>query len=381
MKLEKRMYKPGDEVEINKLYKMITGIDRSIEKYRWEWLKTWSGVGSIYLLFDKDRKPGDQLICQYSLIPIPFSIFGNYCLGAKTENCMSHPEYRGQGVYFPHERENFEKAKLKFKLFLTSTGKVAKGAPGAIRRKLGYIPFDDWIKYAYYIDKKTLRENLNHRIRNEIGQSWKIARYFLVPLIYLYVSISRKDSSELIQSDPSIKIVDKNHSPVKELELFWNVNKEYYGITVYRSEKYLKWRIDENPNLDYKYLLMYNDEHLDGYAIFYTDKLNNFRIVDLLVTGHDENKINKILDSLKIYTKREQKKGIIFPLLKQNKKYQKILLANKFIRPISAVIKNLRFTKSENVDFYVYLNYTKFPREKMTDHNQWYITELVKEGR
>ena len=75
MKKIVRRYQPGDEKQINNLYRTITGRTRTTEEYYWEWVDTWHGKGSVYLIFDEERPPNDQLIAQYSLIPTPISIF------------------------------------------------------------------------------------------------------------------------------------------------------------------------------------------------------------------------------------------------------------------------------------------------------------------
>ena len=64
---------------------------------------------------------------------------------------MSHPDIRGTGIYFPHEKKYFELAKNRFKVFFTTAGDVAKGAPGRAREKLGYRAFDDWAIYSVWI--------------------------------------------------------------------------------------------------------------------------------------------------------------------------------------------------------------------------------------
>ena len=56
-----RPYQPGDEVQINRLYRPIAGRDRSVAEFAWEWLDTWAGRGSMNLVFDLDRDEGDQL--------------------------------------------------------------------------------------------------------------------------------------------------------------------------------------------------------------------------------------------------------------------------------------------------------------------------------
>lgn len=166
----------GDEKHINALYKLITDKYRSRDEYLWEWINTWNGQGSIWLVFDDERIADDQLIAQYSLIPTPLSFFGKNIVAGKTENCMSHPDIRGTGVYFPHEKKYFEIAKKRFMVFITTTGNVAKGAPGRVREKLGYRAFDDWAIYSVWIYGLGLRQKILTMITPHINNNKFIGR-------------------------------------------------------------------------------------------------------------------------------------------------------------------------------------------------------------
>ncbi len=158
MNIISRKYHLGDEVQINGLYRLIAKKDRSIQEYLWEWINTWDGQGSIWLMLEKKKPKNKQIIGQYSLIPTPFSFWGKRYLAGKTENCMSHPDYRGTGIYFLHEKEYFEEAKKRFQLFFTTAGNAAKGAPGAVRRKLNYTAFDSWLQYGYCLNSLALNK-------------------------------------------------------------------------------------------------------------------------------------------------------------------------------------------------------------------------------
>ena len=330
MNLTSRKYQPGDEVSINKLYKLITNIDRSLPEYKWEWINTWDGQGSIWLMFDEDRDENDQLVGQYSLIPTPFSIWGESYLAGKTENCMSHPDYRGAGIYFPHEKKYFQEAQDRFQLFFTTAGDVAKGAAGAVRRKLGYVAFDSWVQYTYYTDNSYLKKMIYSKLENKFGAIFGLAKIMSVVISKVLYFNSIFSHRRRAKQDQKIKLYNKTDSPVNEIEEFWNRNKIFYGVTVDRTSAYLDWRINKNPYFDHQYLLCNEDGKLVGYIIFY--KHNNvLYIVDILAANRDKSIFKDLIDNLITYAKKEKVRAIECSTLKGNKLLGKVFRSSGFI--------------------------------------------------
>lgn len=371
------MFEPGDEVAINRMYKSISGIDRSPEMYSWEWLDTWRGRATMYLLFDADQPAGDQLVGQYSLIPTPFSIFGENYLAAKTENCMSHPQYRSRRIYFPHEKESFEKAKEHYQLFFTTTGKVAKGAPGAIRLKLGYTAFDDWVTYHYYTDLGALARIKVEEIGKKLGSLTFPAKVLgrMLALLYFYVFQGRVQRNSRLDSD--VKVAQSSGSLLGEIERLWEKNRELFGITTRRTREYIQWRIDKNPYWQHRYLIHVQDKQLRGYAIFHADRRNFLRIVDILADQRDEHIYHRLLENMKALALKEARSGVVFSTLQKNSFFKKVFTANHFMLPASSSLKR----KGALTDFYVYLSDTIKSDRNLLQPDNWYITELVKEGR
>jgi len=378
MKLKRRKYKPGDEVYINKLYKLITNIDRSLPEYEWEWLNTWNGQGSIWLLFDEERKENGQLIGQYSLIPAPFSIWGESYLAGKTENCMSHPDYRGKGIYFPHEKKYFKEAQEKFQLFFTTAGNAAKGTPGAVRRKLGYVAFDSWIEYIYCTNSNALHKRIYPKLESKIGSIFGLIKLMSIMIskicfMYTYMFSPKR-------ANQSIKLLNENNSPINEIEALWNRNKTLYGITVDRTSSYLNWRINQNPYCEHKYLLYYKDDKLIGYIIF---KINDnvIRVVDILAENKDQSIFKVMIDNLIIYSKKEKIGFIICSTLKGNKILKKVFHRNGFIKIDTFSLKKI-FSKTNNQKpFHVFISKKVVVSKDIFNPENWYVTGLVTEGR
>lgn len=378
MKLLQRKYQVGDERHINKLYKLISGRDRTLEQYRWEWIDTWDGQGSIWLGFDQDREKDDQLVMQYSLIPTPFSVWGNSHLAGKTENCMSHPDLRGTGLYFPHEQKYFEEAKNRFQIFFTTAGNVAKGAAGAVRRKLGYVAFDSWVEYFFLTDLQYAREMMFSRPDNKsrlYAGMVKLFSYFM-----LYFAVAYFQTRTLKKTHFKMALFDINDAPLDKIEEMWNRNKELYGITVDRNRSYIAWRINQNPYFYYRYLTLYQDEKLVGYVIFYRTNNNNFRIEDILAEGKDDSIFMQLLSQMVLVGRREGVGAIVCSTLKGNKFLAEVFRKSYFLCKESLSMKNIFSKKKEEKPFHVYVSEGITELQKAYEPSNWYITGLVKEG-
>jgi len=378
MELVQRPYKHGDEIFINKLYKLITDRDRNFIQYRWEWLATWAGQGSIWLAFDKDREKGDQLLMQYSLIPTPLSVFGETYLAGKTENCMAHPDCRGTGIYFSHEQKYFEEAKKRFQIFFTTTGNVANGAPGAVRRKLGYRAFDSWITLYFLVDtKKVVQATSYGDMTSRRGES---ARGHIETIKPFYCSLFVPE-----QMAPGMSIVDEDSAPLKDIERLWDENKRFYGITVERSLLYLDWRINKNPYFQHQYLLYRESGVLKGYIIFYAHKKTTTRVVDIFAERKDIKIFRKMIKQLTVYAKKNQMEKIVCTTNTNNQFlrwafYSCGFLSSIDIRKIAGLKKNENLSQKRPFHVFVSKPVLKKHANAYKARN-WYMTELVFEGR
>lgn len=377
MKLLQRPYQPDDEVGINTLYKLITGRDRSDEQYRWEWMDTWSGQGSIWLAFDEDRALGDKLIMQYSLIPTPFSVWGESYLAGKTENCMSHPDLRGKGLYFLHEQQYFEEAKKRFQIFFTTTGNVAKGAPGAVRRKLGYKAFDSWVNLSFQLNAKT---GPGSNRKSLAGKIWNALFPCMRCLLHLYFSWFIPK-----QSNASMEIVGENQAPLKDIEHLWQISKGSYGITVERTAIYLNWRINENPYFRHQYLLYREGEALKGYVIFYKIKGNIIKVLDIFAERKDEIVFKEMIKQLIFLAKANHVDEINCLTSCNNRFLRKLFGSCGFLTGINIRKLSILTTEknlSQKRPFHVFISDTVIKKHQdVLNARDWYMTELVFEGR
>ncbi len=385
MRLFCRKYLPGDEEQINELYKLITGRERAYHYYEWEWLKTWDGAGDIWLLFDKNGE-SEKLLCQYSLIPMPISVFGDVYKVGKTENCMSHPDCRGKGIYLPHEKKNFEISKKRFDIFFTTAGDVANGSVSRIRKRLGYKPFDSWILHFFMINENYI---LKKMLKKKIGQSKNLFLfYFLFSkticyILYLYFKVTTVKNKKKFKNQKNYKfhVDDASEANLKEIEFLWEKNKKNYGITAHRSFQYLKWRIIDNPYIKYYCLLLKENNELKGYAYFWRTNNNDLFIEDILMANKNIDYLNQILFYLVSYAKKNKYDAVVCSILLKNKILHNGLKKNGFLNNKLKVYLNEKFNKNERKPFLIYFPDNLKRDSRLINPENWYVTSLFNEGR
>ncbi len=374
-----RAYREGDENDINLLYKLVAGIDRSYQQYRWEWIDTWAGKGEIWLLFNRRHDEGgesNQLICQYSLIPVPMSFYGRKYLAGKTENCMSHPDYRGMKVYFPHEQRYFKEAQKRFKAFFTTAGYSTNGAAGAVREKLGYIPFDRWMIYAYYYD----REDLSNSIVKSIFRLAPLPAVmikFLGSLLARSVFAYQRIRALSIPVNMEYSVTESGTFPFDAIEILFERNHKAYGVTVDRNSRYMKWRIEQNPYMQHAFLGLWKDGALSAYAIYFIAKDGTLKVVDLLADGKDAKIMKHLIGKLFANGARGGAVKIEVKLLEHNSYLRGVLASagftrNKFRNP---------FRRREKPEFLIYLPDEERDSQEVTNPSNWFVTSLFLEGR
>jgi len=290
---------------------------------------------------------------------------------------MCHPDYRGKGIYFPHEKKSFEEARQRFQLFFTTAGNATKGAPGAVRRKLGYVAFDSWVQFVYATNRTYLSKTIQSWLRKYIHSDSGLMKFLtsvISRFVYAYFAVhTRKRVSH------DMRWRGKEDAPLVDIEHLWNSNKTEYGISIDRLPAYLEWRINKNPYYEHFYLCTYEGRSLVGYIIYYWTKENVIRIVDILADKKDETVFADLLRSLMAYARDKKADAVKCTTTRGNMLLRKVFRRNGFIPDISEYKRLLEREKIH--PFNVFVSETVQSSEKILNPSNWYVTDLIKEGR
>lgn len=242
--------------EINRLYHLVTGRERSLAEYAWEWEQPPEGPGDRWVI--REGASG-RAVGHFGLIPLAFAFRGWRLLAGKTENTMVDPSYRSRFYYLSYEMRAFRKAQQRFDLFFTTAG---RGPPGLMRRRLGYREIGYWRTYVLYASPNYVAERMARQ-----GALW--GRAFtraLLPFLSRILVLLRSRRLRRGKRIPPRRL-GFTEETLNEIDCFWRRNRSLFGCTPERSSEFVRWRFSENPHHAYALYGFYDGDRLLGYLI------------------------------------------------------------------------------------------------------------------
>ena len=167
-------------------------------------------------------------------------------------------------------------------------------------------------------------------------------------------------------------------APLEEIAGLWERNRERYGISVDRSVGYLRWRINDDPHIEHEYLTMYGDDGLLGYVIYFVQR-DTLHVVDILVDGAHTALFRHLLAALVRRSRELRVDRIKCLALRRSGLLPRRLRSAGFLD--TAALSPAAFIRSPPPrQFFLYIPEELRGDPRVTDHANWYITELVLEG-
>ena len=85
---------PEDDPALAELFRAVFGFDRGVEHAAWKFRANPAGASVLAI-----AEVGDKIVGQYALWPTPLRLGGRVIQGAQSLDTMTHPDYRGQGMF------------------------------------------------------------------------------------------------------------------------------------------------------------------------------------------------------------------------------------------------------------------------------------------
>ena len=262
-RFQARPTRPEDAAPLNELYLRITGRTRSLDTWRWEWLEGPLGPAPSWVILDERE---GALVGHHGVVPVPLSVRGRPVRAARTENSMLVPELRTEVNYAAFERRFRRELEGRFEVLFTSAG---KGAPAAVRRRLGYRPVAAW-------EELRVADTPAHWAARELGAVGRGAR-FLAPL-----TLARPPAGWTLEPT----------SDTGRVAALWKRCAPKFGVALDRTADYLDWRLRRHPYHDYRLAVVQRDG-CDVGAVAWWEQARRggaarVWIEDVFVEGHDE---------------------------------------------------------------------------------------------
>ncbi len=244
--LQIRAYQSGDEQKILDLFRLAYG-GRELPLNFWEWRfrNNPAGAGVIELSWD------DQLLAaHYAVTSVVTRIAGKDYHTGLSGTTMTHPEYRGKGLFPVLARSTYARMKA-------ANMAMVWGFPNAMSHR-GFV------------------RNLN----------WK--DIYEIPMFRRTISPSMSMATMAAQIC-ELSVVDER------FDRLWERVCDDYAIIGRRDQAHLEWRYLSNSTEQYRLLAYIDGGDIHGYAVTkrYQDEL---QVVDLL-TGREATDVGTVLIS------------------------------------------------------------------------------------
>lgn len=303
-------YQNGNEKDIHELF--LLAYNRSIfplDGWKWRFKDNPFGKGLITLAWDYDL-----LVGHYAVSCINISINGQNWLAGLSGTTMTHPAYRGMGLFPKLALYTYQKMK-------DCGMAMVWGFPNRMSHS-GFVQNLSWhdICEVPTLRLRLFEYTLNSDLTNEIQEVFSVDDRF---------------------------------------DQLWQKVKNDYGIMVRRDRAYVTWRYFLNPNVNYRLITCIVEEEIKGYAVFkrYRDEL---QVVDLLI-GRDDVKVGESLITF-----------VIDQALKENALSVSLWL--NVTHPLHFVLEKKGFIPEGPVTYFGALAISAKTDSIIYDYRQWYFT-------
>lgn len=230
--LEIRPYQPGDESAILQLFEEIFKKPMALDYWNWRFRDNPVIGPSISLAWD-----GERLAAHYAVSPVMMQISGESRLTALSMTTMTHPNYRGQGLFMRLASDIYVRLQRQGCVLVW-------GFPNGQSHR-GFIRDLNW--------------------RN-IGE---------IPMLQMDLNGLRS-----MPSDARGTVIELNNFDSR-VDQLWSTICPNYKLSIQRNQKFMNWRYGLNPQNKYRILACCHGDELLGYVVFKSYG-TDFDIVDIL---------------------------------------------------------------------------------------------------
>jgi hypothetical protein len=377
--IENKAYRsrPAEREDIDAvvhLYNLVTGKQRRVAEHRWEWWETPAGPGSMWVI---EETASGAIVGHHGLIPTPLLVGGQHILAGKTENTMVHPDHRDKVLYFLFERQFVQEAAARFDLLFTTSG---YGAPGRIRRKLGYQS----VGATTFFLKVTRGAGLQRlALPVTAGFTGSPALNRLAALVVK--GASRPAALAFAKRGrPASGITVARLAQLEEIlaptAALWQRTGPVFGITIERSAPYLRWRLGANPNVQYVYFAAWRGRELVGFAAVEPVSDDQALIVDIFVEDNRLDIFDTLIGGLLRELDAEGVSTFVFPALAGDNGLAQGLRRNGFY-DLGRILQQLyRRARRAQPELLVKVLRPELAAQGLYTPGQWYYSALFTEG-
>ena len=319
------------------------------KKEMYEWLfdkNPYNKSGNMMYLL----KEGDKVIGCDGLLPNELYVNGKTLLAAHSVKSMTHPDYKRQGIFRKMTENSCE-----------------RGKQDGVDVVIGLANDQSYVAYQRFGWPTLFEKEVYVRpilINNILKRRIKIS--FLAEAVnFIYAAFMKNKLKR--QMDKEIEFEILNRVPEK-IQKCWDKYKSKYNVLLVRDYKYLNYRYNERPDINYVTVLAKLNEEIIGFAILHNAVANGSKMtsaVEFFTDPANERYIKTLANGISKYC---YDNGLEYAVLGTGLfgEYRNVLLKNGFMITRKPPKNNMMIA---------HILSDKVTLDEITGHEKWHITQ------
>lgn len=319
------------------------------KKEMYEWLfdkNPYNKSGNMMYLL----KEGDKVIGCDGLLPNELYVDGKVLLAAHSVKSMTHPDYKRQGIFRKMTENSCERGREDGVDVIIG---LANDQSYPAYQKFGWPTL---FEKEVYVKPILINNILKRRIK--IG--------FLANLgNAIFASFMKNRLNGEMDKEIKFEILDKVPEEVQDC---WDKYKSKYKVLLVRDYKYLNYRYNERPDVDYATLLARLKGEIIGFAILHNAVANGSKMtsaVEFFTDPSNERYIRALANGIAKYCYDNKLEYAVVGTGLFGE-YRKVLLKNGFMVTRKPPKNNMMI---------VHILSDRVTLDELTGHDKWHITQ------
>lgn len=325
------------------------GEGTNCKKEMYEWLfdkNPYNKSGNMMYLL----KEGDKVIGCDGLIPNELYVNGKTLLTAHSVKSMTHPDYKKQGIFRKMTENSCDRGRLDGVDVVIG---LANDQSYPAYQRFGWPTL---FEKEVYVKPILITNILKRRIK--VGILAQAANS--VYSAYMKYKLSS-------QTDKDINFEILNHVP-EYIQECWDKYKDKYNVLLARDYKYLNYRYNQRPDVNYVTVLMRYKSEIAGFAILHNSFANGSKMtssVEFFTDPTNESFIKALANGVSRYC---YENGLEYVVIGTGLygSYKKVLLENGFMITRKPPKNNMMIANVLS---------DRLTMDEIDGHEKWHITQ------
>lgn len=323
------------------------GTNSKKEMYKWLFdLNPYNKSGNVMYIL----KEGDKIIGCDGLLPNELYVNGKTYLTAHSVKSMTHPDYKKQGIFKTMTQNSCERG-LKDGVDVVIG--LANDQSYPAYQRFGWPTL---FEKEVYVKPILINNILKRRLKVEFISSIGNSLYSTFMKYKLKVEMDKEIKFEILNTVPS------------SIQACWDNYKSKYNVLLVRDYKYLNYRYNQRPDVDYVTLIAKLNNEIIGFSILHNAVANGSKMtsaVEFFTDPTNERFIKALANGVCKYCyDNDLEYAVIGSGLYGL--YKKVLLNNGFMITRKPPKNNMMIANILNENLTL---------EEITGHDKWHITQ------